>query len=290
MNPAMRANSIGRRAMDSLGSGATGRVLASFSQVCNLVSDEGAVVVLAWGVAEKGPLTVLLDPSRASELWECLAVGTAYRVKPGELWLFPFGSPPVRINLSGAELWDARLHWDALQPKREQVLRSGRAVSRILAQVRHQELEFRWDLRLRQVTEAVHDAHSRRDTDGFVAAVRDLCGLGEGLTPQGDDWLAGWLLGLRLVQPADQTGCAPGALGALVLEVAATRTTLLSRAFLECAAVGEAAEGWHLLLRQMARQPADEPSLHRATRTILSHGATSGAAMLEGFLAGLGLT
>jgi hypothetical protein len=76
-------------------------------------------------------------------------------------------------------------------------------------------------------------------------------------------------------------------MGALVLEVATERTTVLSRAFLACAAAGEAPESWHLLLGHMAQEPVDERALDDVTRRILSHGATSGRAMLEGFLAGM---
>jgi hypothetical protein len=95
------------------------------------------------------------------------------------------------------------------------------------------------------------------------------------------------LLGLRLARPGGQFGGGVEPLGALVLNEAAAHTTLLSRAFLACAAAGEAAESWHKLLGLMARDPADERAIKNATRTILAHGATSGAAMLEGFLAGL---
>jgi hypothetical protein len=75
----------------------------------------------------------------------------------------------------------------------------------------------------------------------------------------------------------------------MAMEVARGRTTLLSQAFLACAAAGEAAESWHVLLSQMACDPADEHGVKDAVQTILAHGATSGTAMLEGFLAGLGL-
>jgi hypothetical protein len=75
----------------------------------------------------------------------------------------------------------------------------------------------------------------------------------------------------------------------MVVEAASRRTTLLSRAFLACAAAGEASESWHVLLGHMTRDPSDEHAIKGATEAILSHGATSGAAMLEGFLAGLGL-
>jgi len=263
-------------------------VLASFSRFCDLVTDKGDVVVLAWGGAEQGPLTVLFEPGPEGDLQSALATGAAFQVGMGELWLTRGSLQALRVDLSGAAHWDPRLHWEALQLRREQIRRSARIVSRVVTQAGGAGSGPRWQGRVSQATEAVLRAQRHRDQDELRAAVQGLCGLGEGLTPQGDDWLAGWLLGLRLTGPMDASDWNPGPLGDMVLEVAVDRTTVLSRAFLTCAAAGEVAESWHLLLSYMARDCADERAVEGATRTILAHGATSGAAMLEGFLAGLG--
>jgi hypothetical protein len=58
----VNALSIGIRAARALGPGTTRRVLASFSRGFDLVTDGGAVVILAWDGAERGPMTVLLEP------------------------------------------------------------------------------------------------------------------------------------------------------------------------------------------------------------------------------------
>jgi hypothetical protein len=268
--------------------GATGRVLASFSRLCDLVTDKGDVVVLAWGGTEQGPLTVLLEPDPEGDLRPGLTTGDAFQVGVGELWLTRNSLPAVRVDLSGAAPWDARLHWEALQPRHEQIRTSSRIVSRVVTQARSAGSGPRWQGCLNQATEAVLRAQPLGDRGALRAAAQELCGLGEGLTPQGDDWLAGWLLGLRLAGPVNASDRTPGPLGEMVLEVAIGRTTVLSQAFLACAAAGEAAESWHMLLSQMARDRADERAVEGATHTILAHGATSGAAMLEGFLAGLG--
>jgi Protein of unknown function (DUF2877) len=281
MNRELRANSIGCRAVDLLRSGLTGRMLASFPRVFNLVTDGGDVVVLAWGGVEKGPLTVLLDFGAASAKGAELVVGTAFRVGKRVI-LLSSSDAPLRVDFGGAVPWDPRPHWEALYPRREQDRRGVRIVSRILAPTRHPKSGARWGLRLRQAANAVQGAHLRRNREEPRASVQDLCGLGEGLAPQGDDWLAGWLLGLRLAQSPDRTGNATEPPGALVLDVAATHTTLLSRAFLACAAAGEATESQHRLQGQTARDPEDERGIDGATRAILAHGATSGAAMLRG--------
>ncbi len=104
-----------------------------------------------------------------------------------------------------------------------------------------------------------------------------LLGLGPGLTPAGDDVLVGRLL-------AWQAGLLPGLAAADVtalLSAAETRTTRLSRAFLEAAAVGECGSAWQDLW------PTRWPGLgsrRGAIRVILRTGQTSGAAALWGFL------
>ena len=69
--------------------------------------------------------------------------------------------------------------------------------------------------------------------------------------------------------------------------MAADRTTTLSRALLACAAAGEADAAWHALLAALAEVPMTNLPIYQSTQTILSHGATSGAAMLTGFCAGV---
>gem|GEM_PF-1518028 len=129
---------------------------------------------------------------------------------------------------------------------------------------------------------ALNAIYRHGDRDALATAVRTLCGLGPGLTPAGDDWLAGWLLGLHLAP--DPKGL--GDLSDLVTDIAAARTTTLSRAFLECAAAGEADASWHALLDALAGESANE-RVEKSARAILAHGDTSGAAMLGGFLAGI---
>jgi len=233
-------------------------------------------------------MTVLLESFAAGDLGAAAGAGLAFVVGREELRLLRSSSPSVRVDLSSAARWNAALPWEALQARREPIRNSAMVVSRAVTEAQKDTAGLRWKSPLTQAAAEVLGARRRSDPIALRAAIEGLCGLGEGLTPQGDDWLAGWLLGLRLAEPMDASGLAPGTTAAMVTEAAYSRTTLLSRAFLACAAAGEAMESWHVLLSQMARDPADERDLESATRTILEHGATSGAAMLEGFLAGLG--
>lgn len=115
-------------------------------------------------------------------------------------------------------------------------------------------------------------------TDGFDAlatgdlpvAVMQLAGRGEGLTPSGDDALAGyaawrWAQGDPVALPTDR--CAP-----------------LGRDYLRCAERGELAQPAARVLEAIR---GGEPRLAaRRARLLADWGATSGAAMLWGIAAG----
>lgn len=121
---------------------------------------------------------------------------------------------------------------------------------------------------------------------GAVTAAEKLVGLGPGLTPSGDDVLAGLLVTLRHLGAA--TGCQKavdlaGWLGAAVTFDARTRTTPISATLLHCAARGEACPEVLAVLRGLAgRRP-----LEAALRRLRGLGHTSGADLAQGIAIGL---
>ena len=114
------------------------------------------------------------------------------------------------------------------------------------------------------------------DQDALRRAARSLAGRGAGLTPSGDDALVGAMLRAHLDHPDPLSFCGP------VVDEAAPRTTLLSAAFLRAAARGECSAAWHHLLHAVTGEHA--PDVDTACLEVLSHGATSGADMVLGFL------
>ncbi|SDH35606.1 Protein of unknown function [Sinosporangium album] len=119
-----------------------------------------------------------------------------------------------------------------------------------------------------------------------VTAAERLVGLGPGLTPSGDDILAGVLVALR------HLGTSAGVpravrladwLAAAVTYDARTRTTPISATLLHCAARGEAAPEVTAALRGMAGRHPLEPAL----QGLLSLGHTSGADLARGLHIGL---
>lgn len=115
-------------------------------------------------------------------------------------------------------------------------------------------------------------AVEERARSGDVPAVGDLLsGLGRGLTPEGDDVLAGaylvWSI-RRIARPQ------------LVAVAETSRTTNLSRAFLRWAAVGECIDEVHQLLSAADRGAWSE--FVAAQARLRAIGGTTGEAMLAG--------
>jgi hypothetical protein len=113
-----------------------------------------------------------------------------------------------------------------------------------------------------------------------VTAVTGLLGLGGGLTPLGDDVLAGWLAtAVASRHPAlDEMRSA-------VALAARDRTTALSATLLSCAARGEGVPEFRSLLSGIVR--ADTTAVDRSLASMLRIGDTSGQGLVLGALTAL---
>ena len=114
-----------------------------------------------------------------------------------------------------------------------------------------------------------------RDSRSLARAARSLMGLGEGLTPAGDDWLVGTLAALHRL--GQRWAFADGHLASVLVGEATERTTTIGAAFLAHALAGEFSEP--------ARDLVTAESLPRARAAaarLAAMGATSGADTLAG--------
>jgi hypothetical protein len=238
-----------------------GTILASFERVCYLSvyngverdagdgpgarANAGALVALAWDGVEDGPLNLLLERAPGREL----PAGTPFGVADGQL---VFATPEVLpVDLAGALTWEPRPDWSWLSHRREHMRRRATGLAGLLETPGLPQPFGRPDEE--QVAQAASGemllSCQARDGAGMEAAAGRLCGLGPGLTPAGDDWLAGLLLALWLDEPASRRA---RLLRRAAHSVAERRTTRISRAFMECAVVGEADAAWQRLLAALA--------------------------------------
>ena len=131
----------------------------------------------------------------------------------------------------------------------------------------------------RDARAALSRAIGARDAADFIDAACGLIGLGEGLTPAGDDYLVGTLAILhRLGEGWPASGAVARALTARAVDA----TTTVGAAFLRHAMAGQFSEP----LRDLTM--AKSPSAARAAAAALARmGATSGADTLAGMRAAL---
>jgi hypothetical protein len=120
---------------------------------------------------------------------------------------------------------------------------------------------------------ALRGAVRRADLEAALRTATRLIGLGPGLTPAGDDVMAGTIAGLVLLGHPAAERFAAG-----VCALAAGRTTELSRALLRHAAAGRVSAEYAAVLQGLVGERPLAPAIER----LLATGATSGRAMALG--------
>jgi hypothetical protein len=263
-----------------------GRVLAVFARGCMVASPDGRVVSIVGPELGDGPLNIVLS-----------APGFSFHGVPesGRAWVADgrLCTDGLKVATSEAAIWEPRPNWSRLRARHAFIvdklplLRSSalacapdgslltlfadgepqpeqaNTISPILQAARRAALCLRLAL-------------PKGQPGKLSSAAGQLAGLGSGLTPAGDDFLAGVMLRTWLEHSTPEPLCWH------ILEAAAPHTSVLSTAFLRAASRGECSAAWHQLLDALDNGYA--PSIRHAVRKVLSYGHTSGADTLSGFL------
>jgi Protein of unknown function (DUF2877) len=216
-----------------LSGGANGRVLAVFSKATYIQLDTDVVAIVSSEVP-RGPLHLRVRQVPRLE------VGQSFMLEPISL----LGKGPQRC-------------WTPAPIESSGLLHSHPAL-----------LEA--DASALTGSDAVGRASVALNDGDLVGTVRQLAGLGPGLTPSGDDVLAGLLLVASLTQQFS--------LPELRAAAHAARTHDISRSFLRWAANGHSVEPVHDLLNAIA----NGAPTHEAEQNVASLGATSGHDLLLG--------
>ena len=231
-----------------------GRVHSVFERALNLLDADGRLLTLHGPGPLAAPFAVALDERLP---WRELEPGVpVHREGRGRLVL-----GALRLEWSAARVVDTSMGTGsdpralaaalAEAPRRPAALSLASAIA----------LEG-----LRRLTEGLR----RGDAERFVDGARRLIGLGEGLTPAGDDLLVGSLAVARRFRP-DFLVDNPG-IGRALADTALGGTTLVGREFLFEALEGRFSEIVIALLTA-----ADVPRARAALDDLLELGATSGA-------------
>lgn len=281
---AVTALSYGSEVADLMGHAPVkGRVLAVLRKALYLQSDLGHILCVACPDAEDGPLTL-----RVRHLSQVLR---DFQVRPGAP--FVVDENGITLCASVSISWSRVSAWVPTFPAQTGSKcarwQAAAELIHLLVSVSRDGLIPLGSLIEDRLKEGLYNlspsAHRKSVATAQDAALR-LLGLGEGLTPSGDDIVMGWLA--MLVWQAN-LGLFPqpvvSALADAIREAAPTRTNVISSRLLYYAARGlvyaPAMQLGAVLLAGYDR--GVEAPAHR----LLAIGSSSGADMARGLLAGL---
>jgi hypothetical protein len=287
----LAAHQIGEFARACITRGSQAAVIGVTSQGTFLQVDGHWVIFLS-AVHWAGPLIINLPESLPG-----FAQGTRARVERGVLC---FQEEKLSIDTNLANLWTP--------PTRPAHLLTLQERHALLRQVARRLLDsqtydrpcfayllaglFELPLPVSEPDQAPREAFQRlRDewsptlrhasvSPGLASALVSFLGLGSGLTPSGDDLLAGLLLALNRWGDCLATGFPLEALNRAVQDAAHSATTSLSASLLECAASGQAAQG---LVEALDGLMSGQPGPDAVVQRLQGYGASSGLDTLVGF-------
>ena len=260
----MKVVLAGAGACQALRPGAQGTVLASLSRACYLHFPGGLVALVGPGV-HPGPLHLVLDG-------DVPRVGNGAQVSVADRELVVAGMPPagilpagilpagilpagISIDLRGMSAWGGALPPPPLVRDRAALLRE------VLEGAAHGSS-------LPAIGTRAMEGLMRLEAGDIEGAVPLLGGLGPGLTPAGDDALAGAVFAVR-------AAFGPPVEPALVRLVGDVSSGRISLAFLAWAARGQALAPAHDLVSAAVRGEPQRAAT--AARALAAVGALSGA-------------
>ena len=241
-----------------------GVVVSVHARVVSLLLDDGPLVALLPAESPLHPWAVALaiprrDLARVTE-------GAPVRVSEG---VIEVGS--LRIELAGLEVVDLRLR------RRLRAL-PGAGLKALAREAAVQPAAGPFE-------PALAAALERFRAGGEIRGLAALVGLGEGLTPSGDDVLMGVLAGLDAAREMSGDAAALRQRLCAELERGTSRTTRLAAQMLDAAAAGFYAEPVLGLLQTLALPKPNAKVLERAIADLLAVGHRSGADTLRGISA-----
>ena len=258
----------------------TPRVLHVFDQVCNVVDEGRRVISLVTPEIGKGPFSLIVNLPHG-RFTDFITPESEVSVDGIVLQI---GS--LSVDTNSAELWDARPLWESVPPSAIQAYLP--LFESKLATSSRDSLWFvngRSDPTSLKAQKAIITLQIGLKTGNLAACqegARGLAGLGVGLTPAGDDFLLGVMVGLWLPKESSRGDAETQRIVEILVEEAVPRTTTLSGAWLEAAGRGEAGQPWHGLVE--ALRDEGETAVSQAIDHILTTGHTSGADALAGFV------
>ena len=236
------------------------RVLHVFDNACNLINEHREVLSIVTLQIGNGPFNLVVEDNiffTDSVHIESPVSNSSEQLQLGNLI----------VNMVGAKHWSPYPDWQMLHSKRDN----------ILEQITYLPITNYRPLLPDSLTSSLASAIATADLTTSLAAAKQLAGLGQGLTPAGDDFMMGALHAAWIIHPFEKVKI----LADEIANTAAPLTTSLSAAWLKSAGKGETGILWHdFFTALLFAQPLN---IQDTIDNILAVGETSGADALAGF-------
>lgn len=275
-----------------------GRVHSVFRRVVNVRLGDGELLTLYAGDDKRGPPGAIAIANPADiDFSQHIAPGAAISCRAGVL---RFQDSAVSVDLRGAQQREPqaiessmngvseglRTSWQAAW---QCLIGAGGAAGLVIALNGRRpagSLDAALAGRARQTVPRLLEAARTTDIETAMSAAARLVGAGPGLTPSGDDFLAGFLVGMRQSAQNKAQLAFTDALGR-ELAILYGDCGDIPRAYLTHAAAGRVARPLATLANSIT-DGADQSAIKTATTVALHIGHSSGADGTFGLLCGLG--
>jgi hypothetical protein len=234
------------------------RILHVFDQVCNLINERREILSIVTPQIGNGPFNLVVDDRIFFA--RHLNLESQISISPNKLIL-----ANLTFNTTGIKFWNPQPNWEVLHAGRDDILNQLFSLSTHNYQVSISN----------SLVSNLSAALANVEISTAKSATTQLAGLGQGLTPSGDDFLMGAIYATWIIHPSEVAG----ALVKEIVDVAAPLTTSLSEAWLRSAGKGEAGILWHELFDALITSQ----NIDLQVTKLLSVGETSGADALAGF-------
>jgi hypothetical protein len=229
-------------------------ILHVFDRACNLINERREVLSIVTPQIGNGPFNIVIEDDVLFS--EHLHIQSPISIRESQLFLGNFV-----ILFDYANTWCPRPNWERVHVKKDKI------TDRI------SKLQITND----QFPSSLSSALANGDISSCLAAARQLAGLGQGLTPSGDDFIMGAIHAVWIIHPFEVSSVLAGE----IAKTAAPLTTSLSAAWLKSAGKGEAGILWHEFFDALIS--GTMTAIQESMEKILAVGGTSGADALAGF-------
>ena len=296
--------SIGSMALGCLSSEKEWQVIATFKKCLYCRDNQGNIICIGRAEIGKGPFTLLCS---LESPWPELVLSTTSQIMLRENQLLLEGTGII-FDLQGALVWNKSLRtlggqsdclltdirWIAGKACRDAPSESLGPVVPSFFPLNGQPMKWSSSLLTKSlhrcfvevISEVRHSSlllSGNRYDSSRAETLGRLIGLGPGLTPAGDDFLAGIVMGLfKMGHQHEATQLAH-----YFCRAASGRVTAISLAFYRALSEGFVVESYHQLLDAIGT--GDHGNLERLLKQVSLFGATSGWDTITGILFGFSL-